>query len=47
MVSLDNIIKYAFNEYYIVQKHDTFKLYKYARIMEIEEKVNNFMKILL
>ena len=40
-------VKYAFNEYYRVQKHDTFKLYKYARIMGIEEKVSNFMGVLL
>ena len=40
-------VKYAFNEYYKVQKHDTFKLYKYARIMGIEEKVSNFMGVLL
>ena len=41
------LIKYAFTEYYKVQKHDTFKLYKYARVMGIEAKVNNFMKFFL
>lgn len=40
-------IKYAFTEYYKVQKHDTFKLFKYARELGIDEKVSKFMGVLL
>lgn len=40
-------IKYAFTEYYKVQKHDTFKLFKYARQLGIEKKINNFMRIFM
>ena len=49
--SQDNLyfdyIKYAFNEYYKVQKHDTFKLLKYARELGIEEKVSKFVRFFL
>ncbi len=40
-------IKYAFNEYYKVQKHDTFKLFKYARQLGVDKKINMFMKIFM
>lgn len=47
----DNIyleyLKYAFNEYYKVQKNDTKKLYEYARKLGIYDKVKEFMEIFL
>ena len=40
-------VKYAFVKYYREEKHDTFKLYKYAKLMKIEKQVHEFMEALL
>ncbi len=40
-------VKYAFVKYYREEKHDTFKLYKYAKLMGIEKQVHEFMETLL
>ncbi len=40
-------IKYAFVEYYRNQKHDTFKLYQYAKELKIEKQVHEFMEAIL
>ncbi len=40
-------VKYAFVKYYREEKHDTFKLYKYAKKLGIEEQVKEFMEALL
>lgn len=40
-------LKYAFVEYFRIQKKDTFKLYKYAKKLGIEKEVNEFMETLL
>ena len=40
-------IKYAFVKYYRMQKHDTFKLYQYAKKLGIEKQVHEFMESLL
>lgn len=41
------LLKKAFVEYYRVDKNDTFKLYKYANKLGIENEVNEFMETLL
>ena len=40
-------VKYAFVKYYREEKHDTFKLYKYAKLMKIEKQIHEFMEALL
>ena len=40
-------LKYAFNEYYKVQKKDTKKLYEYAKKLNIYDKVKEFMEIVI
>lgn len=40
-------LKYAFFEYYKVQKNDTKKLYEYARKLNIYEKVKEFMEVFI
>lgn len=40
-------LKYAFNEYYKVQKNDTKKLYEYAKKLNIYDKVKEFMEVFL
>lgn len=40
-------LKYAFNEYYKIQKNDTKKLYEYAKKLNIYDKVKEFMDIFL
>lgn len=40
-------VKYAFVEYYRNQKHDTFKLYQYAKKMNLQKEVHEFMEALL
>ncbi len=40
-------VKYAFVKYYREEKHNTFKLYKYAKLMGIEKQVHEFMEALL
>lgn len=49
--SKDNIyleyLKYAFFEYYKVQKNDTKKLYEYAKKLDIYEKVKEFMEVFI
>lgn len=40
-------LKYAFNEYYKVQKNDTKKLYEYAKKLNVYEKVKKFMEVFL
>lgn len=40
-------LKYAFNEYYKVQKHDIKKLYEYAKKLNIYDKVTEFMEVFL
>ena len=40
-------LKYAFNEYYKVQKNDVKKLYKYAKKLNVYDKVKEFMEVFL
>lgn len=40
-------IKYAFTEYYKVQKNNTFKLYQYAKKLNIEKEINEYLEVLL
>lgn len=40
-------LKYAFNEYYKVQKHDTKLLFSYAKKLNVYNKVKEFMEIFL
>lgn len=40
-------LKYAFNEYYKVQKNDIKKLYEYARKLNVYDKVKEFMEVFL
>ena len=40
-------LKYAFNEYYKVQKNDTKKLYEYAKKLNTYDKVKEFMEVFL
>lgn len=40
-------LKYAFNEYYKIQKNDIKKLYEYAKKLNIYDKVKEFMEIFL
>lgn len=40
-------LKYAFNEYYKVQKKDTKKLYEYAKKLNVYDKVKEFMEVFL
>ena len=40
-------LKYAFNEYYKVQKNDIKKLYEYAKELNIYDKVKEFMEVFL
>lgn len=40
-------LKYAFNEYYKVQKNDTKKLYEYAKKLNIYNKVKEFMEVFI
>ena len=40
-------LKYAFNEYYKVQKNDVKKLYEYAKKLNIYDKVKEFMEVFL
>lgn len=40
-------LKYAFSEYYRVQKHDVKKLYEYAKKLNIYNKVKEFMEVFL
>lgn len=40
-------VKYAFVEYYRHQKHNTFRLYQYAKKMGIEKQVHEFMEAIL
>jgi len=40
-------LKYAFIEYYKNQKHDTFKLYQYAKKLNIENEIHDYMEVLL
>ena len=40
-------LKYAFNEYYEVQKNDTKKLYEYAKKLNIYNKVKEFMEVFI
>ncbi len=39
-------LKYVFTEYYKNQKHDPFKLYEYAKKLNIEKEIRDYMKIL-
>lgn len=40
-------LKYAFNEYYKVEKNDVKKLYEYAKKLNVYEKVKEFMEVFL
>lgn len=40
-------IKYAFTEYYKVQKNNTFKLYQYAKKLNMEKEINEYLEVLL
>lgn len=40
-------LKYAFNEYYKVQKNDVKKLYEYAKKLNVYDKVKEFMEVFL
>ena len=40
-------IKYAFNQYYRKEKHDTFKLYQYAKKLGVEKQIHEFMETLM
>lgn len=40
-------LKYAFNEYYKVQKNDVKKLYEYAKKLNVYDKVKEFMEIFI
>lgn len=40
-------LKYAFSEYYKVQKNDIKKLYEYAKKLNVYEKVKEFMEVFL
>lgn len=40
-------LKYAFNEYYKVQKNDVKKLYEYAKKLNIYDKVKEFMEVFI
>lgn len=40
-------LKYAFTEYYKNQKHDTFKLYQYAKKLNIEKEIHEYIEVLL
>lgn len=40
-------LKYAFNEYYKVQKTDIKKLYQYAKKLNVYDKVKQFMEVFL
>ncbi|MEG0799074.1 MAG: type IV toxin-antitoxin system AbiEi family antitoxin domain-containing protein [Bacilli bacterium] len=40
-------IKYAFTEYYKIQKNNTFKLYQYAKKLNIEKEINEYLEVLL
>lgn len=40
-------LKYAFNEYYKVQKNDIKKLYEYAKKLNVYDKVKEFMEVFL
>jgi predicted transcriptional regulator of viral defense system len=40
-------LKYAFNEYYKVQKKDTKKLYEYAKKLNVYDKVKEFMEVFI
>lgn len=37
-------LKYAFNEYYKVQKNDVKKLYEYAKKLNVYDKIKEFME---
>ena len=40
-------LKYAFSEYYKIQKNDVKKLYEYARKLNVYDKVKEFMEVFL
>ena len=40
-------LKYAFNEYYKIQKQDTFKLYQYTKKFNIEKEIYGYFEVLL
>ncbi len=40
-------LKYAFNEYYKVQKKDIKKLYEYAKKLNVYDKVKEFMEVFI
>ncbi len=40
-------LKYAFNEYYKVQKKDTKKLYEYAKKLNVYDKIKEFMEVFI
>lgn len=40
-------LKYAFNEYYKVQKNDVKKLYEYAKKLNVYDKVKEFMEVFI
>ena len=40
-------LKYAFNEYYKIQKNDTKKLYEYAKTLNVYDKVKEFMEVFM
>ena len=40
-------LKYAFNEYYKIQKNDVKKLYEYAKKLNVYDKVKEFMEVFI
>ena len=40
-------LKYAFNEYYKIQKNDIKKLYEYAKKLNVYDKVKEFMEVFI
>ena len=42
---MSNFLKYAFNEYYKVQKNDVKKLYEYAKKLNVYDKIKEFMEV--
>ena len=40
-------LKYAFNEYYKIQKNDIKKLYEYAKKLNVYDKVKDFMEVFM